>query len=244
MTLLIDNSNTRTKLAFSVNGELTSELFVIPTAELTADRLRKELRGYTIENVLVCSVVPSAMSEIRSAFEVPVEFLRVVEGLAADFRYETPATLGADRVANVLGGVEKGRFPFVAVDLGTAVTFDVVVPGNRKPCFIGGSIAPGLAAMNQYLSSKTAMLPEVTVSAPCPAIGGSTVAALQSGCFIGFCGMVREVLLRIEKELGKRPYVIATGGDAALVASELNVFDEVDTLLTFRGLNAACRNFF
>jgi type III pantothenate kinase len=135
--------------------------------------------------------------------------------------------------------VQKGFVPCIAVDLGTAVTFDVVVPGPVKPVFIGGSIAPGLAGMTRYLSLNTAQLPAVNVCDERRAIGRDTVEALQSGCLFGFCGMVREILNSIVEELGQRPRIVATGGDAELIAKHLHEIDEVDPFLTFRGLNVA-----
>jgi type III pantothenate kinase len=244
MTLLLDNSNTRTKLLFSDDVKLGEEVLYLPTADLSRESLRSIIGGRAVSRVMVSSVVPAAVREIEAAFEVPVAFLTPIEELPMHFQYEDVTTLGADRVANALGCMKWSERACVAVDLGTAVTFDVIVPGETRPCFIGGSIAPGLAVMGQYLAEKTAKLPRISLENMAPAIGRSTVEAMQSGCLHGFCGMVREVLRGIETELGERPFVVATGGDAVLVNNKLGLFDVVDPLLTFRGLHLAAKYFF
>ncbi len=244
ITLLIDNSNTRTKLMFSCDGKLGNEVLVLQTSELSEKSLHEALSGRLYERVLVSSVVPRAADVFRRAFSVPVKFLSAEAELGVAFEYQGLGCLGADRVANVLGVVEAGRLPCVAVDLGTAVTFDVVTMRDGVPCFVGGSIAPGLSAMSSYLAQMTAQLPTVSVSENVCAIGRSTVEGMQGGCFWGMCGLVRGVLERIADELGERPYVVATGGDAALIGNMLDCVDEVVPMLTFYGLNRAARRLF
>lgn len=239
ITLLIDNSNTRTKMMFSVDGVLQEQLLVMPTSEVNRQSLLRLEEQYHFDRVVVSSVVPAALAEIRRAFVDRVTVLSVDNQLNFAYNYRGCATLGADRIANVAAVVQKGYVPCIAVDLGTAVTFDVVVAGPQMPVFIGGSIAPGLAGLARYLSVNTAQLPAVNVCDECRAIGRDTVEAIQSGCLLGFCGMVREILHAIVAELGQRPRIVATGGDAELIANHLDEIDEVDPLLTFRGLNVA-----
>lgn len=241
ITLLIDNSNTRTKLMFSCDGMLGDELLVLPTSDLSEDGLRSALLGRAFDRVLVSSVVPRAADVIRRAFRVPIKFLTAESPVDVSFDYKSLGTLGADRVANVLGVVEAGILPCVAVDLGTAVTFDVVIERAGIPYFVGGAIAPGLSVMCSSLAQMTAQLPFVSAAESVCAIGSSTVEGMQAGCLLGLCGQVRELLARIAEELGVKPYVIATGGDAVLVGNMLDCFDKVEPLLTFRGLNRAAQ---
>lgn len=239
IALLIDNSNTRTKMMFSVDGVLQEQLLVMPTTEVTQQSLLRLAEQYYFDRVVVSSVVPAALAEIRRTFAGRVTTLGVDNQLNFSYDYRGRATLGADRIANVAAVVQKGYVPCIAVDLGTAVTFDVVVAGPHEPVFIGGSIAPGLAGFARYLSVNTAQLPSVDVCGECRAIGRDTVEAIQSGCILGFCGMVREILTAIVAELGQQPRIVATGGDAKLIAKHMHEIDEVDPLLTFRGLNVA-----
>ena len=239
IVLLIDNSNTRTKMMFSVDGVLQEQVLVMPTVEVNRQSLMRLSEQYHFDRVVVSSVVPAAVAEIEKAFAGRVALLSGDNQLNFAYDYRGRATLGADRVANVAAVVQKGYEPCIAGDLGPAVTFDVVVPGPEMPVFIGGSIAPGLAGFARYLSVNTAQLPEVDLSSEPRAIGRDTVEAIQSGCLFGFCGMVREILRGIVVELGQRPRIVATGGDAELIAKHLHEIDEVDRLLTFRGLNVA-----
>ena len=111
-----------------------------------------------------------------------------------------------------------------------------MVSGEPLPRFIGGVIAPGLAAMGQYMARHAALLPLLEPQLPQRAIGRSTQEALHAGACHGYRGLVREILATIAVELGQQPYVIATGGDAASPAARLPEINEVDPLLTFRGM--------
>lgn len=239
IVLLIDNSNTRTKMMFSVDGVLQEQLLVMPTVDVNQQSLLRLSELYRFDRVVVGSVVPAVAAEIGRAFAGRTTMLTPDSQLNFDYEYRGRATLGADRIANVAAVVQKGYAPCIAIDLGTAVTFEVVVPGPKRPRFIGGSIAPGLAGMVRYLSVNTAQLPLVDTHGELRAIGRDTVEAIRSGCLIGFCGMVRQILRSIVEELDQRPRIVATGGDAELIASHLHEIDEVDSLLTFRGLNVA-----
>ena len=123
--------------------------------------------------------------------------------------------------------------PAIVIDFGTAVTFDVI---SAEPAYCGGVIAPGLGAMSGYLPQHTALLPAIDLLEPASAIGKSTVHAMQAGAVFGYRGLVREIIGRIRDELGGRPKVIATGGDAAIIARGLPEIDCVDADLTMEGL--------
>lgn len=239
--LLIDNSNTRTKLMYSCGGELLSEQIIIPTCELNASKLRRVVSAHNFSQVVVSSVVPSAAAAISEAFGNLVRFIKPSDVLSVDFEYDGISTLGADRIANIAGCVLYGRFPCVAVDLGTAITFDVLTERGGRPVFVGGSIAPGLSTMSQSLSQKTALLPSISFAGIPRALAQNTVGAMQSGCLFGCAGLVRELLRVISDELGCRPFVLATGGDASLIFNMNVGIDAVDSLLTFKGLNEVAR---
>ncbi len=238
MTLLIDNSNTRTKLRFLYDEKLSDECLVLPTAQVSAESLLNITRGRDIKHVLCASVVPRAAAEVRLAFGQSVEFVTGEGVLNFSLDYPGASTLGADRIANVAGMVQLGRVPGIAIDFGTATTFDVVVPGDSGARFIGGSIAPGLPAMASYLANCTAQLPMVQLVEPPHAIGRNTVEAIQSGCLYGYSGLVRGLVSSISQEIGCKPYVIVTGGDAERLLPFLPEVDLWEPLLTFRGLQA------
>lgn len=234
--LLIDNSNTRTKFALSTPEALLKDRRMIPTRELSEERLEETLSGMLYDAVVVCSVVPRVADVLRNWLTVPYHFLTCDSSLGVGIDYPSPRQIGADRLANAAGAVAYYGFPCIVVDFGTAVTFDVVGP---ERAYLGGAIAPGLASMGDYLARNTALLPAIEPHEPARAIGSSTVEAMHSGAVYGYRGMVKEILMRLEDELGARPLVIATGGDAALIAKGVPRIDHVDPDITLNGLRIA-----
>lgn len=238
-TLLVDNSNTRTKFALAAGGQSGfSCVRTLATAEISCAAVKHLLRDWEYGRVCICSVVPAARKILHEAFYgTPVIWVRTE--LAPDLfaGYPGVETLGGDRVANVLAVAATSPLPTVVVDMGTAVTFDVVRAGPR---FAGGIIAPGLRMMADALHGCTAQLPIVDVEGmPAVNIGGTTEEAMRSGVWLAFCGMVRETLRAIAQELGTRPHAVATGGNAAAAAACIRELDCVDELLTLRGIARA-----
>ncbi len=239
--LLVDNSNTRTKFTLLAGEHFDEDLSCLPTAELSVESIRALLqaRHWQYDEVLISSVVPAAAKVIAEAVGGPVRMLSASSPMNISLDYPNAGTLGADRIANVMAAASFAPMPCVVLDFGTAVTFDVLVAGEGRPRFIGGVIAPGLASMAQYLSCNTALLPALAPARAEHAIGRSTEEALHAGSFHGYCGMVRGILGAISEELGIQPYVLATGGDAALMRAWLPEISAVHPLLTFQGLALA-----
>jgi type III pantothenate kinase len=164
---------------------------------------------------------------------------RVQSGIRIN--YPKPSSIGADRLANAAAAVAGKKLPAIIVDFGTAVTFDVI---DYDGYYLGGIIAPGLPTAASALHERTALLPMTNIRGISSSVGKSTEEAIQIGLLLGAVGLVREAVTRIRKELfhGKKPILIATGGDAALVGKLAlqdggkAVFDCVDPLLTLRGL--------
>lgn len=237
--LLIDNSNTRTKFAFACNGLLHAAVDVLPTAELSPDAVRRLLDGRSPRRAIVCSVVPRAAAILASALPCPVQSV-TADACAELLRcYPGRATLGADRIANAAAVAAAGlALPCIAVDLGTACTFDVVDHRDGAPRFVGGAIAPGLQAMAASLSGCTALLPATdTRDLPaCPPIGATTRDALRSGLLYGYTGMLRGIAHRLAAALDSPPSFVITGGDALLWPTDLPFAYTIDKSLTFKGM--------
>jgi type III pantothenate kinase len=148
--------------------------------------------------------------------------------------YPRPRTIGPDRLANAVAAREHFGAPVVVVDFGTAVTFDVVDGAGN---YAGGIIAPGLAAMTDYLHEKTALLPRIRIREVSRPIGKSTEQAMLVGAVHGYRGLVRELIGELKRELKvRRLPVVATGGYARLIAAKLPEITRVDPLLTLEGL--------
>ena len=233
--LLIDVSNSFTKLAFSSTKKIGATER-IPTASLGVEALRTIIARRAVERIVVCSVVPKKDAIIRrAAAGLPIRFVTAQSALGVGVEYPHPETIGADRLANAAAVAEIYGCPAIVVDFGTAVTFDVVSAGRS---YIGGVIAPGLEAMTSYLYKRTALLPELTLAEPRSAVGKSTKAAMRAGAIFGYRGLVKEILARITAEafVRQKARVIATGGYAQLIARKLPEIEAVHPNLTLEGL--------
>lgn len=240
--LLIDNSNTRTKFALGDAAGLHAWRAWLPTAEVSAASLGPLLAALPFHGALVASVVPAKAAVLHDFLTSrgPVHPLTAASDLGIGLDYPQPDQVGADRLANALAVCARHGAPAIVIDFGTAVTFDVV---SAAPAYCGGVIAPGLGAMSEYLTRRTALLPAVDLTEPARAIGKSTAQAMLAGAVYGYRGLVREILARLRVEIEGPPIVVATGGDAALIARGLPEIDRVDPDLTLEGLRlAAVRN--
>lgn len=237
-TLLVDNSNTRTKFAFVSPGN-EWQTKVMPTQDISKVSVERAVAGWSFERVCICSVVPQKLPLLVEAFSnVKVEVLKFLPQCGGiDFSsYPGWSTLGMDRVANVLGAKSLVAAPFVAIDMGTATTLDVVHAGGNGPVFLGGMIAPGMQAMAHSLQGMTAMLPVADLAMQTPAIGRNTQEALASAVRYGYPGMIDSLIERIEAELGCNINVVLTGGDAPQVLPMMRRTCLLEPLLTMRGI--------
>ena len=241
MILLFDIGNTHTHVGLAT-GRRVRKHMNIPTSlwfeGAAGKRVRKFVGRANLAGAVLCSVVPRATPQVRKtvrrlwnldAFELTRKTLR---GVGID--YPRPDTIGEDRLANAMAARQRFGAPVVVVDFGTAVTFDVV---NRAGNYAGGIIAPGLAAMTDYLHEKTALLPRIKIREVKTAIGRSTEQAMLIGAVHGYRGLVRELIAELKRELKvKHLPVVATGGYGELIASKLPEITDVEPDLTLEGL--------
>jgi type III pantothenate kinase len=241
MILLFDIGNTHTHIGLANHRRVLRQMNV-PTHEWlrgkAAARVARFVGTRGIQGAVLCSVVPRVTPVVRqtirrlwklSALELTS---RTVRGLGID--YPRPHTIGPDRLANAIAAKHHFGAPTVVVDFGTAVTFDVV---NRKGNYAGGIIAPGLAAMTDYLHEKTALLPKIRIRDTAAVIGQDTEQAMLIGAVHGYRGLVRELIGELKRELrAKRLPVVATGGCARLIAAKLPEISAVEPNLTLEGL--------
>jgi type III pantothenate kinase len=234
--LLIDVSNSYTKFAHA-SADALGRVSRLPTRELTKAAFAK-MAG-PADCVVISSVVPEKARLARTAFARHAAADRFIEvshkvKLGAGIDYPRPSSIGADRLANAAAVHALYGSPAVVVDFGTAVTFDILSPRGD---YIGGVIAPGLAAMTDYLYQRTALLPCIQPAEPASAIGKSTREAMLAGTVHGYRGLVREIIAQIRRELGvRRLRVIATGGYAELIAAKLPEISTTHPSLTLEGL--------
>jgi type III pantothenate kinase len=241
MLLLFDIGNTNTHIGLADRRRVVRRAD-IPTAGwfdgAAVKRLRKFIGRSVPDGAVLCSVVPRATPVVRKTVQAvwdlnPLELTsKTLCGVGID--YPHPETIGPDRLANAVAARHRFGAPVVVVDFGTAVTFDVI---NRTGNYAGGIIAPGLAAMTDYLHEKTALLPRIKIREIKTGIGRSTEEAMLIGAVHGYRGLIRELIAELKLELRvKRLPVIATGGYARLLAAKLPEITAVDPLLTLEGL--------
>ncbi len=214
---LLNIGNTHTELGLRASGRACRWKWLgrWQTAELLAGRA--ELAG-VLESapgapILAACVAPAAGRRLRASFpRRPLVFLRPEHVRDVDFSRVDPATLGADRVANVCGALEVTAPPFLVLDAGTALTLEAVDEDGR---FRGGAIAPGRLLMRRALAAGTALLPEIPIEQGLPAaLGRNTAAAIRAGVDLGFLGMAARIIQDARAELDSDCPVLCTGGDA------------------------------
>ena len=240
MILLLDIGNTNTHVGLA--GRKVARNVDIPTVDWRKGTALVQLRQFLgttrIEGAALCSVVPKTTPIVSRVVRLltkhgPRELsAATLVGVGVD--YPDPASIGADRLANALAVRHHHGCPAVVVSFGTAVAFDVV---NRAGNYIGGIIAPGLAAMTDYLHEKTALLPRIKLRDTHSVVGRSTEEAMLIGAVHGYRGLIRELIkeLRVELKCRRLP-VIATGGYAKLISRSLPEITKVEPLLTLEGL--------
>jgi type III pantothenate kinase len=242
--LLLDIGNTHTHVG-CVRGPRIVRQTEFPTCDWFDGRMARHLRQYLegkiVTDVAFGSVVPKATQAARGLFTRewridPFELnSQSMPGAAID--YPQPTRIGADRLANAVAARLEHGAPAVVVAFGTAVAFDVV---DRRGFYVGGIIAPGLAAMTSYLHEKTALLPRIEIREINHVIGKSTEDAMLIGAVHGYRGLIRELIQKLRAELkAPRLPVIATGGYAKLMARKMPEISAVDPLLTLKGIRYA-----
>ena len=248
MLLCINANNTNVKFAVYDNGKPVGDWRLKTEAARTADQYVVWLNqlmimaGLDFKNItgaIIASVVPQSVFHLTMLCEQHLKTKPLVVGdpavkLGIAVKMDIPvSTVGADRLANAVGGHMTHRKPLIIVDFGTATTFDVADGAGN---YLGGAISPGINLSVEILHSATAMLPRIAVERPNRVIGKSTTEAMQSGIFWGYVGLVEGMVQRITAEFGSDLAVVATGGLAPLFVGVTPLIHHLDPEITMRGL--------
>lgn len=246
MLLAIDVGNTQTHIGAFEDGALTHNWRFQTRAGATSDELAvrisglMDLRGVgfgNLEGLVVSSVVPPLGAEYTRLAEqyLDVHCLLVGPGIRTGMAIEidNPAEVGADRLVNAIAAYEEVGGVCVGVDFGTGINFDAV---SEDGAYLGGAIAPGVEISLSALTERAARISRIDLVAPKKAIGTSSREAIQVGVLYGFAGLVDGIARRVNAELGGKAHFIATGGYASSIVPFCEVIDEVDDLLTLKGL--------
>lgn len=245
MLLVLDVGNTNTVMGVYSGNNLINH-WRLTSKKQTADEVGFMILGLLsasgiekndIKAAAYASVVPSLdemfMDGLKHYIDVPCLKVSADLDVGLKIKMKNSTGLGSDRLLNAVAGIEKYGFPLIIVDLGTAITLDVI---SSEGAYLGGTIAPGMELGMESLFSRTAKLPQIALEAPEHYIGGDTTEAIQSGIVYGSVGMVDTLILGIFDELGGPCHVVATGGHAAILAEHSKIVSEVDQWLTLDGL--------
>ncbi|MFZ0390735.1 MAG: type III pantothenate kinase [Calditrichia bacterium] len=247
MILAVDVGNTQIEVGIFEEKELVRSWRIATGVDRTEDEFmmfihhfldQENIQMKGLEGVAISSVVPN----VTFIFQKMCRKYMQLEPLVVDHLlkmgiticYQNPAAVGADRLCSAAFAWQQFGQAVVAIDFGTATTFDVV---NGKGEYLGGIISPGVETTAWSLYRRAAKLPKINLEFPEKAIGRTTEQSMQSGIMLGTVKMLEGMLLEIEKELQETPHVIATGGLARLIQPRTDRIELFFPHLVLQGLN-------
>lgn len=251
MLLVVDIGNTNVVLGIYDGLALKAHWRLATDAKTTSDEY-----GILFSNLLASAgilplqisgaIVSSVVPALTGTFETLIEqyfhqrpmFVTSETDTGLTIRYANPKEIGSDRLVNAAAAYHKYRRDLIIVDFGTATTFCVV---TKNAEYLGGVIAPGLGISAEALFARAAKLSKVELTRPKTVIGTDTAGSIQAGLLFGYAGLVDALVRRIEQELGRSTYVIATGGLSSVITPETSSIQKIEPLLTLEGLQLLYR---
>lgn len=246
MLLVVDIGNTNIVWGLFKESDLVAHWRVSTDTQKTSDEygvLFSSLlthAGYLPEQItgaIVSSVVPALTAPFETMIGEYFGHAPLIVSANLDtglvLKYANPTEIGSDRLVNAAAAYHKYRRDLIVVDFGTATTVCVVTQNGE---YLGGAIAPGLGISADALFNRAAKLSKVEVARPKSVIGVDTTSSIQAGLLYGYAGLVDALVRRIEQELGRPAFVVATGGLASIVAPETTSIQQIDSYLTLEGL--------
>ena len=251
MRLLLDIGNTETTIGLSDGEVVRGRWRLTSSHERTPDEWAVAIDAFVvraghapaeIRSACLASVVPAVtqavVEAIRSALTTEVAQVQAGAALPLTLDVDEPLAVGADRIANAIGALDRYPGDTIVVDLGTATTFDCVTADRR---FIGGAIMPGLRTSAEQLVRRAAKLTATELLPPSRAIGRRTDEHIRAGVLFGTADAIDGMVKRIRAEWpdGTRPRVVGTGGLSQVIAPLTTSIETVDLDLTLHGLRIA-----
>ena len=247
MLLAIDAGNTNIVFAVYEGDKQRAQWRAMTNTQRTSDEYAVwlnqllALEGLSfadLNDAIIATVVPAVLFDLRALCRTYLKCEPLIVGdpavdMGMTINADAPQSVGADRLCNTVAAHERYRGAAVVVDFGTATNFDIVAENGD---FDGSLIAPGANLSVEALHQAAALLPRVAIRRATTVIGRNTVAAMQSGVYWGYVGLIDGLITRIKAEYGRPMTVIATGGLSHLFRPDIPAIEHVDPDLTIRGL--------
>lgn len=249
MLLVIDVGNTTIVYGVYKNNELIHEFRISTVKTRTSDEYgmlfyntlsHANINPLEIEDVIISSVVPNLMHTLPSMIikyfnRKPIVINDEIK-TGLNIKYDNPNAVGADRIVNAVGALDKYGGPCIIIDIGTAMTFCVV---DKDRNYLGGLIMPGIGISAEALFMRTSKLPKIEIVKPDHVISTSTVSSMQAGLYYGYSVMIDGIIEKIVEELGISVddiNLISTGGFSSLLTEDSKYNIVIDKFLTLHGL--------
>ena len=247
MVLCFDIGNTKTACAL-YDGNVLGGVIEYPTCEVvTAGLLREKITQEMSQNTLkidgmaFSSVVTQKNKEYMD-FADNLNLNRIVK-ISPNCKLNVPLfydlnTLGSDRIADIEEAHAEYGANVVVVDIGTAITFDVVKDGT----FIGGVILPGLNSAFESLNKDTDAIKNVKFDVPADILGNNTADCIKSGIYFGWIAMIEGLFRKVKVLHDKDFTLVLTGGCSQILSPHISIPHIVNKMLTLNGIYRIYRN--
>ena len=234
MNLILDVGNTYAKLAVFNKNKIVNKHII--KASVLLSTVKKILKNYPQINNAILSSVGNLKDKKLSRIQAAVDLMILDSFVNLPFNnlYQSPETLGSDRIALV--GATSLKYPdqnVLIIDAGTCITYDIITEENS---YLGGSISPGIGLRYQSLHNLTANLPLLSQKKPKGIIGSNTQESIHSGVINGVVSEIQGVIGEYEREF-KELTVILTGGDAEFLSKQLKSSIFANSNFLLEGLN-------
>ncbi|WP_148411169.1 type III pantothenate kinase [Murimonas intestini] len=220
----LSTDTTKTELEYAISFKNVLELYHINPEELNGS--------------IISSVVPPITNIIRdSVIKITGKKVMIIgPGVKTGLNIlmDNPAQLGSDLVANAVAGIHEYPVPLIIIDMGTATTISIV---DKNKNYIGGMIMPGIRVSSDTLTQRTSQLPKISLEPPKKLIGTNTIDCMKSGIVHGNAACIDGMVSRIQKDLGQKATVVATGGLAKTIVPLCEAEIILDDALLLKGLN-------